>query len=164
MPIYEFYCKNCQTIYQFFSKTINREKIPPCPKCENKKLERTVSRFAALSGGQKTEDEESGQPPFDEARMESAMAKLAREAEKMNEDDPRQAADFMRKLSKEAGIKLGAKMEEALNRLEKGEDPDNIEAEMGDSLDDEDLFSIESPKISQKTKNKITRDDTIYDL
>lgn len=164
MPIYEFYCNNCQTIYQFFSKSINTAKFPSCPKCENKKLQRAVSMFATLSNQQETGDDENGLPPIDESRMEKAMAMMAREAENINEDDPRQAANFMRKLSREAGIKLGGKMEEAISRMEKGEDPDKIEEDMGDSLNDDDLFLFESQKMSAKKKGKIKKDDTIYDL
>ncbi len=35
MPIYEFYCEQCHTIYNFFSRKINLEKIPDCPKCRD---------------------------------------------------------------------------------------------------------------------------------
>ena len=31
MPIYEFYCAKCNTIYNFFSRTANTDKIPTCP-------------------------------------------------------------------------------------------------------------------------------------
>jgi hypothetical protein len=81
-------------------------------------------------------------PPIDEAKMEKAMAMLAGEAEKLNEDDPRQAAQLMRKLTDATGISLGSGMEEALHRLERGEDPDRIEEEMGDLLEGEEPFLI----------------------
>ena len=35
MPIYEFYCRKCNTIYNFFSRSVNTEKIPFCPKCKS---------------------------------------------------------------------------------------------------------------------------------
>ena len=103
-------------------------------------------------------------PPIDEAKMEKAMAVLAKEADKINEDDPRQAAMLMRKLSKETGLNMGPKMEEALSRMEKGEDPDKIEKEMGDLLDDEDPFLFEEQKRKSGVKSKIKRDDKLYDL
>ena len=59
-------------------------------------------------------------PPLDEAKMEKAMAMLAGEAEKINEDDPRQAAQLMRKLTDATGLSLGAGMEEALTAWKKG--------------------------------------------
>ena len=103
-------------------------------------------------------------PPLDEAKMEKAMAMLAGEAEKINEDDPRQAAQLMRKLTDATGLSLGAGMEEALHRLEKGEDPDRIEAEMGDLLEGEEPFVIEGREGKGSRKPKPRVDETLYDL
>lgn len=165
MPIYEFFCKPCNTIYKFFSKTVNTEKIPNCPKCGFDKLQRRPSLFATPKSSGKEEDGmDEGMPPMDEAKMEKAMGMLAKEADKMNEDDPRQAAQLMRKLSEATGLKMGAGMEEALNRLEKGEDPDKIEEEMENLLENEDPFITESkhPKSGKKPKPRV--DDTLFDL
>ena len=40
MPIYEFYCPDCNTLFNFFSSRINTEKKPDCPKCGRKELDR----------------------------------------------------------------------------------------------------------------------------
>ena len=56
----------------------------------------------------------------------------------MNEDDPRQVAGLMRKLFDGTGLELGPGMDEAIRRMEAGEDPDQIEAELGDALESED--------------------------
>lgn len=163
MPIYEFYCKNCHTIYNFFSKTVNTTKTPECPKCKNQKLSRQVSVFAVT--GRAAEDGEADDLPFDEARMERAMQALAGEAEKINEDDPRQAANLMRRLSDMTGMKLGPGMEEALSRMEKGEDPEQVEAEMGDMLESEDPFILPAKSGGKGTrKSAPMRDETLYDL
>ena len=144
MPIYEFYCRQCHTIYNFLSRTVNTEKIPDCPTCKDVKLQRKVSLFSAISsrGDQGEGDDEL--PPIDEARMEKAMGMLAQEAEHMDEDDPRQAAQLMRKLSDATGLRMGSAMEEALARMEHGEDPEKIEAEMGDLLEEEEPFLLEA--------------------
>jgi hypothetical protein len=76
--------------------------------------------------------------------MEKAMESLAAEAEHINENDPRQAVDFMRKLTDMTGIRLGEKMEDALSRMEAGEDPEVIEQELGD-IDESELFSMQQP-------------------
>ena len=142
MPIYEFYCKRCDTIYNFFSRTINTDKTPKCPKCRNVRLKRQVSIFAAISG-KKGDEGEGDMPGFDEAKMEKAMSMLASEAGGLKEDDPRQAAQLMRKLTEATGLKMGSGMEEALARMERGEDPERIEAEMGDLLEGEDPFVLD---------------------
>ena len=164
MPIYEFYCSACNTIYKFFSRTVNTEKVPHCPECENVRLERRVSTFAAISGkkGDDAGDEEL--PPIDESKMEQAMALLSREADKIDEDDPRQAANLMRKLSEATGLKLGPGMEEALSRMEKGEDPEKIEEEMGDLLEEEDPFILPNQAKSAAPQKKPRVSEKIYDL
>lgn len=163
MPIYEFYCHKCNTIYNFFSKTANTEKIPYCPQCKKIRLKRQMSVFARISRGK---DEAAGEnmPPIDEAKMEKAMSMLAGEMDNINEDDPRQAATLMRKLSEATGLNMGPGMEEALSRMERGEDPEKIEAEMGDLLEGEEpfLFSQKAKKGGRGNKPQV--DEKLYDL
>jgi len=164
MPIYEFYCEDCNTIFNFFSKTVNTTKRPKCPKCKKKKLSRQVSLFTVT--GKAKEDSDMDDLPFDEGKMEQAMKMLAGEADKINEDDPRQAANLMRKLSDMTGMQLGPGMEEALKRMEKGEDPEQVEAEMGDLLEGEEPFILpeKKGKGGKALRPAPTRDETLYDL
>ncbi|MFO7666482.1 MAG: zinc ribbon domain-containing protein [Desulfobacterales bacterium] len=163
MPIYEFYCGNCNTIYNFFSRSVNTTKLPICPKCKTRKLSRQVSVFAVT--GRAKEDGNADDMPFDESKMEKAMQMLEKEAGNINEEDPKQAAALMRKLSDAAGLKLGSGMDEAIRRLEKGEDPDSIESEIGDILEQEDPFSLSGKKGAGRSKrNAPLRDETLYDL
>ena len=164
MPIYEFYCPQCNTIYNFFSKSVNTEKVPSCPKCKGWPLKRKVSLFAAITSRGDESEAEDGMPPVDESAMEKAMAMLAREADKINEDDPRQAARLMRKLSEATGLRMGPGMEEALSRMERGEDPDAIEQEMGDLLEGEEPFVFEQKSRTAGSKPRPLVDETLYDL
>jgi len=104
--------------------------------------------------------------PFDDAKMEKALQTLAKEVESINEEDPRQAARLMRKLSDMTGLEMGAGMSEALERMEKGEDPDQLEAEMGDMLDNEDPFIIPGKKkaLQKPFHNPPQRDETLYEM
>ena len=164
MPIYEFYCEDCHTIFNFFSKSVNTTKKPKCPSCKTKTLSRQMSAFAFT--GKAKEDSDMDDLPFDEGKMEKAMNMLAGEAENMNEEDPRQAANLMRKLTDMTGMELGSGMQEALKRMEAGEDPDAIEAEMGDLLEDEDPFLMPEKKGRAKGARRAAprRDETLYDL
>jgi len=96
-----------------------------------------MSRFAISRG--RTEDAKSADEPpdLDEAKMEAAMEDLAREGEGLDEEDPRQMARLMRKLHESGGLPLNEGMKEAIRRMEAGEDPDKIEAELGDVLGEE---------------------------
>ena len=162
MPIYEFYCPECHMLFSFFSRTINTEKVPPCPKCNRSKLDRQMSSFAVLRGAK--EDLDDGLPDIDESKLEKAMTALASEAERINEDDPKQAAQLMRKLTHMTGLELGGGMEEALRRMEAGEDPEQIEAEMGDLLEEEDPLVFQGQKKSGSRKRPPRNDETLYEL
>jgi len=164
MPIYEFYCGKCNTIYNFFSRTVNTEKIPDCPKCKDVKLTRKISLFSSISGRKEDMGADAAMPNFDEAKMEKAMAMLADEAGKINENDPRQAALLMKKLSEATGVSMGPGMEEALRRMERGEDPDKIEEEMGDILEKEEPFIMEEKVKKDRKKPQPRIDETLYEL
>jgi putative FmdB family regulatory protein len=165
MPIYEFYCAACNTIFNFYSRTVNTTTRPLCPRCNKRKLERQISLFAAV-GRAKEDTGAAGDLPLDDAKMERAMESLAGEAENLNEDDPRQAAAMMRKFSKLTGMEMGSSMQEAIGRIEAGENPEQVEAEMGDRMEQEEPFQMPEPKA--KSKGKIRppprRDQTLYDL
>lgn len=92
------------------------------------------------------------------------MSMLAREADKLDEEDPQQAAMLMRKLSDATGLKLGPGMEEALSRMERGEDSEKIEEEMGDLLEEEEPFVLGEKPQRRVSKPTPKVDDTIYDL
>ncbi len=162
MPIYEFYCEDCNTIFNFFSSSVNTTKRPLCPRCKQKKLKRQMSAFARLAGAKEGGDIDD--MLIDESKMGKAMNLLAREADRINEDDPRQAVGLMRKLSNAAGVGLGPGMEEALTRMEAGEDPEQVEAEMGDLLDQEEPFMLVEKKGRRAKKSRPHRDETLYDL
>ena len=164
MPIYEFYCAECHTIFNFFSRTVNTTKIPKCPICKKVDLTRQMSLFAVT--GKAVEGGDMDDLPLDEAKMEKAMQMLAGEADKINEEDPRQAADMMRRLTDATGLELGPGMREALKRMENGEDPEQVEAEMGDLLEEEDPFVMPPKKggPSSKRSRAPLKDDTLYDL
>lgn len=165
MPIYEFYCPLCHTIFTFFSKTVNTRKRPMCPRCRKKRLSREISAFS-MPG--KAGDEEGGDLPIDESRMEQAIGTLAGEAERINEDDPRQAAQLMRKFSRLTGLKYGEGMQDALARMEAGEDPEKIEEEMGDVMDGEEPFLLSGQSGrgagGKRSRGEPRRDEKLYEM
>ncbi|MFW8601050.1 zinc ribbon domain-containing protein [Desulfobacterota bacterium M19] len=162
MPIYEFFCADCNIIFNFFSARVNNSKTPPCPKC-SRALCRQMSTFATI--GRAREPDEAGLPDIDENQMERVLDSLTREAGNINEDDPRQMAVVMRKFTEQTGLSLSDGMEEALARMEAGEDPEKIEAEMGDILEDEDPLSMFAKKTGRAVRLIAPqRDETLYEL
>lgn len=163
MPIYEFFCEPCNRIFNFYSKRIDTDTRPVCPSCKKKKLSREVSMFASVGRNKDDSGGAMDDLPMDEPRVEKAMESLAQEAAGLDESDPRQAAILMRKFSAQTGLKMGEGMEEAIRRLESGEDPEAVEAELGDRLETEDPLSGGGKKRGRK-KSAPTRDKTLYEM
>ena len=163
MPIYEFLCEHCNTLFNFLSRRINTTKIPECPKC-SRPLKKIMSSFATIGRAGEPGDEELP-PGFDETKMERALGELAQEAEKMNEEDPKAMAHLMRKFSDKTGLVLNENMEQALSRLEAGEDPGQIEREMGDVFEGENALPFELKQARKSAKQKVpARDETLYEM
>jgi putative FmdB family regulatory protein len=169
MPIYEFYCLDCHRIFNFLSRRADTRARPDCPRCGRPKLERKVSLFAVSKGlSEESGADEMPDIDIDEAGLERVMESLAREAENIDEDDPREAGRLMRKLFDATGLELGPGMDEAIRRMEAGEDPEKVEAEMGDVLEDEDPLGAKGKKVSLGSlRRKVlppSVDETLYDL
>lgn len=144
MPIYEFACPKCRRIYSFLSKRVNPLHSPTCPQCGAKKLSKEISRFAMIKGmaepAAKPDDGADDGPPMpdlDDPRVERAMAEMERDMEHLDENNPKHMAHMLRKMKDlmPAGT-MPKEMETAIKRLEAGEDPEKIEADMGDVLGD----------------------------
>jgi len=167
MPIYEFYCARCHKIFKFLSRRPDREARPSCPGCGRPELERRFSLFAVSRGlAEKAPDDTGAEPDVDEGRLEQAMAALEHEADGIDGDDPRQAARLLRKLYDASGLGLGPSLEEAIRRMEAGEDPDTVEEELGDALEKEDPFSGGSPDVRaiRRRLRPPEVDETLHDL
>jgi putative FmdB family regulatory protein len=175
MPIYEFYCSACHMLFNFFSARIDTAARPACPRCGRPDLERRPARFATLKrSAASTEsageaDEDNPFPGLDEERLERAMESMSGDLEGIGEnEDPRQMARFFRRFGEAAGMRLGPRMEEMLRRLDKGEDMESLEEEMGDVGEGEegeldDWFQLkETAKRLRQRKPKL--DETLYFL
>lgn len=115
MPIYEFFCGSCNMIYQFLARTSGMDIRPVCPRCGNTELEKVMSTFSTSS--RKSSGDTSD---------ETALAGL-------DESDPRSMARAIRSMADEMGEDLGPELEEAISRLEAGEDPEEIERSLEES-------------------------------
>jgi len=144
MPIYEFACPKCRRIFSFLSKRLNPERQPVCPKCGHKKLKKEVSRFAMTRGltepAAATPADAEGGPPMpelDDPRLERAMKEMERDMEHLDENNPRHMAHMMKKMKDlmPPGT-MPKELDVAIKRMEAGEDPEKIEADMGDVLGD----------------------------
>lgn len=139
MPIYEYYSSDTHKIYSFYARRlVGPDVLPKCPDGPDKKMERVLSPFA-ITGRVPEKAKQSGgegMPDLD-PRQEAEMMKLAGEMSSMNDEnpDPRQLGRMMRRMMDVTGERMPEPMQEMLVRMEKGEDPEALEAEYGDVLD-----------------------------
>lgn len=143
MPIYEFACPQCRKIYSFLSKRLNPTRQPVCPKCGCKKLKKEISRFALTQGLREPgpvsgePGDGSAEPNWEDPRLERAMMEMERDMAHLDENNPKHLAHMMRKMKElMPAAAVPKEMDVVLKRLEAGEDPEKIEADMGDILED----------------------------
>lgn len=121
MPIYEYRCHDChRRVTIFFRSFSDSEDEPACPRCGGKQLTRLISRVAVVRSEEGHLDDLSDPSMLDG----------------LDEEDPRSIARWMRKMSAESGEELPAEFDEVMDRLEKGQSPEEIEQAMPDLADD----------------------------
>jgi putative FmdB family regulatory protein len=143
MPIYEFACPKCRRIFSFLSKRVKPGRLPACPKCGSKKMSRQISRFALTRGLPEPAAKgemaggEAPLPDFNDPRVGRAMMEMERDMEHLDENNPRYMAHMMKKMKDLMPPgSVPKELDTAIKRLEAGEDPEKIEADMGDVLGD----------------------------
>jgi putative FmdB family regulatory protein len=121
MPIYEYYCKQChRRVSIFFRSYADTEGEPSCPRCNSTDLTRLISRVAMIRSEESRLDDLSDPSMLDG----------------LDEEDPKSMARWMRKMSAESGEDLPPEFDEVIDRLEKGQSPEEIEQSMPELADD----------------------------
>jgi hypothetical protein len=138
MPIYEYYCPDNHTIYQFYAKTLAQgQQIPRCPDNPKFRMEKQLSAFAVTKKGGADEPAAGAASaagsagPAEDARMEAAMGAMEKEFSSVDENDPRAMARMKRRMSELTGEKIDGEMEEVVRKLEEGADPESFDDDLG---------------------------------
>ncbi len=144
MPLYEFYCKPCHTIFTFRSQRVDTVTTPPCPICKQP-LRREVSRFAHIIKEAVPESNATNET----SAINQHGERLAEAAERLgtrlqaleNEDaDPREAVKVMRDMAEASGLRFNAEVREAMARIEAGADPESIDEEFAAAFESDNPF------------------------
>lgn len=124
MPSYDYRCRACgkrSVVYQSYQ---DYGEVPvECPHCGSDELQRLIGRVRiAKSEDSRLEDlsDPSSWGDFDE-------------------NDPRSMGKMMRKMGQELGEDMPPEFDEVVDRLEAGEDPEQIEQDLPDLGGDADL-------------------------
>lgn len=150
MPIYEYYCAENHTVYQFLAKSpAQADRIPRCPDNPAYTLRKMVSAFAVTGRHREEPAGPQAGADQDDPRMETAMAEMEREFAHVDENDPKAMARMMRRMSELTGEKIDGEMEEVVRKLEEGADPESLEEALGGEggtvPDDDSMFGGGDP-------------------
>ena len=117
MPYYDFRCNNCHKRFEFFLTyaEFDQRKVS-CPHCNSENLTRLIRRVRISRDNSISLDNLN-----DDQMLEDL------------EQDPRKLGRMMRELSYETGEELGPEFDDVVERLERGENPEEI----ANSLPDE---------------------------
>lgn len=116
MPTYQYRCLNCRKRFEvFMSFSEYGGKPVVCPHCQSDRVQRRIGRIRVARS--------------EESRMESIADPGNLEG---LEDDPKALGQMMRRMSNEMGEEMGPEFDEVIDRLESGQNPDDIEKALPD--------------------------------
>ena len=120
MPSYEYRCLDCTKRFEIFmSYSQYGEREAHCPHCDSANIQRRIGRIRVAKSEDRRMDDlasDFGDP--------AALEGL--------EDDPRALGRMMRKMSTEMGEDMGPEFDDVIDRLEKGQSPEDIEKALPD--------------------------------
>lgn len=126
MPVYDYQCNACgrhvtlkYKTYADYDAATHR-----CPHCGSTDLTRLISRVA-FKKSSISRMVSGGWDDADDSMLDD-----------LEHADPRTMGRMLREMSAEVGEEIGPEFEEVVDRLERGESPDEIEASLPDLPDD----------------------------
>lgn len=120
MPTYDYICLDCHKSFEIYLSYSEYGARPiACSHCQSDHVRRRVPRVRVAKSEESRMDDLAGD--FSDP---SALAGL--------ENDPQAMGRLMRKMGKEMGEEMPPEFDEVIDRLEKGQSPEEIEKEIPD--------------------------------
>lgn len=114
MPTYTYRCENCHNRFEvFLSYNEYDQAVVKCSKCGSDDVRRIIQKIRIARS--------------DDSRFEDMVDSGSLDG---LEDDPKALGRMMRKMESELGEDVGPEFDEVVSRLEKGQNPEQIEKEM----------------------------------
>lgn len=116
MPLYDFRCLACKRRFEVrLTYAEYGAAAVTCPHCQSSNVTRKIGRVRFARS--------------DESRLEDMAAPDSLDG---LDQDPRALGKMMKQMSSQMGEDMGPEFHEVVNRLEKGQSPEDIEREMPD--------------------------------
>jgi putative FmdB family regulatory protein len=120
MPNYDYICLDCTQRFDVFLTYAEYGTRPiSCPNCKSKNVRRRLTKVRVAKS-----EESRAESLASDFSDPSALAGL--------ENDPQAMGRMMRKMGKEMGEEMPPEFNEVVDRLEKGQKPEDIEKELPD--------------------------------
>jgi putative FmdB family regulatory protein len=118
MPLYDYVCKDCKTRFDVFMSYAEYGRQPvTCSACGSSNVRRRVPRVRVAKS--------------DDSRMDSLAGDFSDPAALAGlENDPQAMGRMMRKMGNEMGEQLPPEFNDVVDRLEKGQSPEQIEKDL----------------------------------
>ncbi len=118
MPSYDYRCNDCKrrVVLKYKTYADYDAATPTCPLCKGTNLTRLISRVSVTKS--------------DSARFDSMDSVEDSAMDDLANADPATLGRYMRRMSDQTGEDLGEEFNEVVDRLERGESPEDIEAAM----------------------------------
>jgi putative FmdB family regulatory protein len=120
MPLYDYVCPDCRNrfdVFMTYAEYGKKELV--CPQCGGKRVRRRVPRVRFARS--------------EESRLDSLASDFSDpSALEGLEKDPKALGRMMRKMGSEMGEEVPPEFDDVVDRLEKGQTPEEIEKEMPD--------------------------------
>jgi putative FmdB family regulatory protein len=124
MPTYDYICLDCRKRFEVqLSYSEYGTKPVACSHCESENVRRRVPRVRVMRS--------------DESRLNNLESLADPSALDGLEDDPQAMGRMMRQMGQELGEDMPPEFDEVIDRLEKGQSPEEIESalpDLGDSV------------------------------
>jgi len=127
MPIYEYFCKPCNTIFNFYAKSFAADRQPPCPRCGGT-LHKQVSSFSLgsrLHG--------PGNLPLSPQRLEEGMRRL----EQFGQQNPQEAERLRKKFGEMTGVSFAEDRVRAASAASSPAEPEEPSSAAEEAMPDE---------------------------
>ncbi len=154
MPLYEFYCEPCHTIYTFRFPRVDTQTVPPCPICQHA-LKKEVSRVNCIlrksTPAATDADGDFSAEEIEDAQRNDLLARMEHRLRALDDADgsPAEALAVMQRMAQESGYQFNDDVAEAFARIESGEDPEKV-CEVFDEV-----FNVDNP-FSKETTDATT--------
>ncbi len=116
MPTYEYKCQNClnRTNVRMSYEEYDLAKRPRCPKCNTYSMQRIISPVRVTRSNKSRVNSMPSPETFSS----------------LDQNDPKSVGKLMRNMGNEMTEDLGSEFDEMVTRLESGESPESIEADL----------------------------------